>query len=66
MYIHELQCFHIMVRELYEYAASFVDVHHTGREEHIHSTAASGPVHCGKSEDALSPQVKWMKTCTFI
>ena len=52
--------------ELYECAAFLVGVHHTETEEHIHSTAASGPVHCGKSEDTLSPQVKWMKTCTFI
>lgn len=66
MYIHELQCFTLLVKELYECAAFFVDVHHTEREEHIHSTAAGGPVHCGKSEDTLSPQVKWMITCTFI
>ena len=66
MYKHELQRFHTMVRELSECAASFVDVHRTEREERIHSTAASGLVHCGKSEDALSPQVKWMKTYTFM
>lgn len=39
------------MKELYECAAFFVDVHHTEREERIHSTAAGGPVHCGKSED---------------
>ena len=38
--------------ELYECIATFVDVHHTEEgEEHIHSTAAGGPVHPGKSED---------------
>ena len=40
-----------MVRERYDCAASFVDVHHTEKEEGIHSTAASGPVHCGKGKD---------------
>ena len=51
MHVHGLQCFTLLVKELYECAASCVDVHHTEEEECIHSTAASGPVHCGKSED---------------
>ena len=69
MYIHELQCFTLLVKELYECAAFFVDVHHTEREEHIHSTAAGGPVHCGKSEDVclhVEPHVKLIKTCTLL
>ena len=36
---------------LYKCDASYVDVHHAEGQTHLHSTAAGGPVHPGKSED---------------
>ena len=36
---------------LYKCDASYVDVHHAEGQTHLHSTAAGGPVHPGKSEN---------------